>query len=153
IESVKKWDKIKEELVLSMFQHEDCFLVTAHPQEWSLSHDYPDKLRLKINKVTYEIVHVRLDSRVIVEGIVECPDFDLGNLWIVLDRESRPDFEELIREEQVRGMRAPVTRETVLMCERDGDIMYLINPPLPIEQLYEVLNRIAGSVGWSFQGP
>ena len=123
--------------------------MTEEPQCWSIV-DLFEQPVLEINKdrTPYRVAFSSRLSASIIEEIVSCPDFDLGSLWITaIPVADINRVERLISAMQNRGMNPPFTTETVILCERDGDILYLMNPVLERGAINWLLREHYGSDG------
>ena len=126
-----------------------CILINGPLGSWSISQFFTEITSMRVDKVLYHAIHVNALSDKLIDEILECPDFDLGNLWVVFwDNQGPERLELLIREQHHRGMRPPCTREPLIMCETDGDIIYWVNPNVSESDLELYLKSIVHPVGW-----
>src|SRR5438552_1625907 len=107
MEETSKWLQFKRQLLERAYGGRKCWLITSHPLDWSITHNYPDKLTLRTGGTLQHAVCVEQLSGTLLDEIIACPDFEhFGTLWIVLfDNQTPERLERLILEESQRGER------------------------------------------------
>ena len=147
IQKWKSWTDLKKQLVKLAVVGKNCCLITAGPQSWSISHEFDNTRSINyrwglFTRVLYHVTTITECSEKAINDIVECTDFDLGTLWIILvdgPDISRDSIDNIILEQRKRGLRPPCLFESLIMCETDGEILYWINPQISTASLTSVL--------------
>jgi hypothetical protein len=131
VEELELIEKFFLKVLMACFLHENIKLVTREPQKYSLGYEFESHSKIKIGKTDVLITDVNCDIRLLKE-ITQSEEFKRGLLFLI---KGDSNFIEntISRVLEIQIGSHSILKDTVVLCEDDGNTLLLYNSTLTIE--------------------